>query len=414
MSRSRIADWAAVDGPRKAHRSGTHRTVAPEDTVARARHLMPVMGITRIANITGLDYIGIPVVVATRPNSRSLAVSQGKGQTLAAARASALMESIEAYHAERITQPLKLASLEELWYTHRVVDVSRLPRSSERTFDRELPMLWIEGDELLGEQRMWVPYELVHTNYTDTGRIGAGRFQTSSNGLASGNDRQEALSHALCEVIERDASTLWDCMCDEAQEQRRIDLDTVDDAGCRELLRLYEQADVAVGVWDATSNIGIASFVCMIVDCADNPMRLLYPTAGMGCHPSRGVALSRALSEAAQSRLTVIAGSRDDVTRAEYERYRRPDALGEIRARLAFAGGRRSFESAPSVEHDTVGGDIRYTLAALRHSGIEQVVVVDLSRPEFGISVVRVVVPGLEGVSSLSTYVPGRRARAFA
>jgi YcaO-like protein with predicted kinase domain len=414
MSGSAIAGWAAVDGPQKAHRSGTHRTVAPEDTVARVRHLMPVMGITRIANVTGLDYIGIPVVVATRPNSRSLAVSQGKGQTLAAARASALMESIEAYHAERITQPLKLASLEELWYTHRVVDVSRVPRSSERTFDRDLPMLWIEGDELLGEQRMWVPYELVHTNYTDTGRIGAGRFQTSSNGLASGNDRQEALSHALCEVIERDANTLWDRLPDEAQEQRRIDLDTVDDAGSRDLLRLYEQANVAVGIWDATSDIGIASFVCMIVDRTDNPVRLLYPTAGMGCHPTRSVALSRALSEAAQSRLTVIAGSRDDVTRAEYERYRHPDALAQIRTRLASASGRRSFGSVPSVEHDTVGGDVLHTLAALRRSGIEQVVVVDLTRPEFGISVVRVVVPGLEGVSSLSTYVPGRRARALA
>ena len=72
MSGSAIADWAAVDGPRKAHRAGTHRLVAPEHTIARVRHLMPVMGVTRIANITGLDCIGIPVVVVTRPNSRSL------------------------------------------------------------------------------------------------------------------------------------------------------------------------------------------------------------------------------------------------------------------------------------------------------------------------------------------------------
>jgi ribosomal protein S12 methylthiotransferase accessory factor len=134
----------------------------------------------------------------------------------------------------------------------------------------------------------------------------------------------------------------------------------------------------------------------------------------MGCHPDRAVALSRALTEAAQSRLTVIAGSRDDVTRAQYERYRHPDALSQIRTRLESAAAVRPFGSVPSVEHDTVGGDVRHALAALERAGIEQVVVVDLTRPELGVAVVRVVVPGLEGVSSLSSYVPGPRARALA
>jgi len=52
------------------------------------------MGITRVANVTGLDHVGIPVVMACRPNARGLAVSQGKGLTLDAAKASAVMESI--------------------------------------------------------------------------------------------------------------------------------------------------------------------------------------------------------------------------------------------------------------------------------------------------------------------------------
>src|SRR5207244_5110666 len=98
--------------------SGTHRTIVPEETLRKVRPLMPVMGITRIANVTGLDCIGIPVVMVCRPNSRALAVAQGKGLDLDAAKASGLMESVEAYHAERITLPLKLASQEELRYTH--------------------------------------------------------------------------------------------------------------------------------------------------------------------------------------------------------------------------------------------------------------------------------------------------------
>ena len=76
------------------------------------------LGISRLADVTGLDRIGIPVVMACRPNARSLAVSQGKGLDRDAARASALMEAIELYHAERIASPLKLSSWNELRFSH--------------------------------------------------------------------------------------------------------------------------------------------------------------------------------------------------------------------------------------------------------------------------------------------------------
>lgn len=84
----------------KGYTSGTHRTRSPATTFADYARLMPALGITRVANVTGLDHIGLPVYTAIRPTSRSLAVSQGKGLDAAAAKASALMESIEAWHAE--------------------------------------------------------------------------------------------------------------------------------------------------------------------------------------------------------------------------------------------------------------------------------------------------------------------------
>lgn len=124
------------------------------------------MGITRIADVTGLDDIGVPVVAVVRPNSRSLSVSQGKGVDLAAAKASGVMESIERYHAERIMSPWKLASLEELRDTHSVVDTDLLPRSVTSRFHPSLPLLWIEGHEFRTASSVWVPYETVHANYT--------------------------------------------------------------------------------------------------------------------------------------------------------------------------------------------------------------------------------------------------------
>ena len=98
----------------KLYRVGTHRVVAPEKTLERLRPHMARLGITRLANVTGLDRVGIPVVMAMRPNSRSVAVSQGKGVDLDAAKASALMESVESWHAERIAHPTLYGSFDDL------------------------------------------------------------------------------------------------------------------------------------------------------------------------------------------------------------------------------------------------------------------------------------------------------------
>ena len=196
-------------GAPKRYFHGTHRICAPRETLARLLPLLPAMGITRVANVTGLDRTGIPVVTVCRPNSRSVAVSQGKGLTLEAAKASGVMEAVEVWHAERIMLPLKMASLEEMRREHRLANVARLPQAAGSPFHQELPLLWVEGEDLLGGGATWVPVELVSANYTLPLPPGSGCFQANTNGLASGNHRLEAVSHALCEVVERDATTLW-------------------------------------------------------------------------------------------------------------------------------------------------------------------------------------------------------------
>src|SRR5204863_1513825 len=108
----------------KSFRQGTHRTVSPAETLARARPHMARMGITRLGNITGLDRIGIPVAIAVRPNSRSVSVSQGKGPELPQAMASALMEACEGFHAEEIG-PVRRLSYRRLAANETVVDPAR-------------------------------------------------------------------------------------------------------------------------------------------------------------------------------------------------------------------------------------------------------------------------------------------------
>ena len=120
--------------------------------------------------------------------------------------------------------------------------------------------------------------------------------------------------------------------------------------------------------------------------------------------------MARALTEAAQSRLATIAGTRDDLTRAHYQAMSGAAAVAEHRADATDS--HRPVDASVRSSHatDTIEGDLQVALDRLAGAGLDQVLYVDLSRPDWPISVVRVVVPGLEGVSSSSAYQPGARA----
>jgi len=223
------------------------------------------MGITRVANVTGLDRIGIPVVMVTRPNSRSVAVSQGKGLSLDAAKASGVMEAIETWHAERISLPVRYASHADIEQDVAVVDVTRLPRIRNSRFTKTLRTLWIEGRDLARREAIWLPFEMVHTDYTHPVAPGHGCFACSTNGLASGNHVLEATCHAICEVIERDATSVWHHLPADAQNRSRIRPETIDDPVCLEAIGRLDAAELDFAIWDTTTDVGVASFDCMIV-----------------------------------------------------------------------------------------------------------------------------------------------------
>lgn len=394
----------------KRYFEGTHRVVPPAETIARVRPHFAAIGITRVANVTGLDRLGVPVVTVCRPNSRSLAVFQGKGVTLDAAKASGIMEAVEVWHAERIVKPLKLASFDEMRSEHRMADVDGLPRGRPAALDSAVPMLWIEANDVMGAGSTWVPHELVSMNYTLPLPPGCGWFQANSNGLASGNHMAEAVLHGLCEVIERDARSLWELSSPDEKAARMLDLARVNGGPCRQLLDRFTECGLSVHAWDVTSDIGVAAFVCQLVDPND---QTADPEVGSGCHPAREIALLRALTEAAQARTTYIAGSRDDYLADWYELEARRQRRAIMLQRTAGVEAQRDFSLVPTFESPSLDADVRWLLARLRSAGISQVLVVDLTRDALGIPVAKVIVPGLEGARSYGEgeYVMGKRAR---
>lgn len=410
MRRPNIASLAeCLDGPvLKRFKRGTHRTSTPEETVARVASKARQIGVTRLGNVTGLDRIGIPVTVAVRPNSRSFSVSQGKGLGLPQAFASAMMEAIELFHGEGIADRTVVASFQELSANRCVVSPASLCSTGVPLPD-DARIGWIEGYDLLACEICWVPWEVVHTDYTlPTSHTGE-HFLSGTNGLAGGNHLAEAISSAICELVERDAVALWHAQGMSERSRCRLDVASIDDEDCRALLGLYELAQIAPRLWDVTSDAGIPSFICDIPAATGGPSGGLRRFRGAGCHPDRGIALARAMTEAAQIRLTYIAGIRDDLS--NYTESAKEKLGAALLDAVSHAAEARSFCDVPNFATDDVTADTRWELERLRAIGVERIIAIDLTRPDFGIPVVRMVIPGLEWDCTHPDYIPGRRAR---
>ena len=156
----------------------------------------------------------------------------------------------------------------------------------------------------------------------------------------------------------------------------------------------------------------LAGFIAAHVPLSEDPLRRLYSAEGMGCHPCRAIALLRALTEAAQSRLTAISGSRDDISREEFHHLRNPELLRQNRALTLANGSLRHFDDGPTFSGATFDEDVAWELERLRAIGIRSVVVVNLTKPEFNLPVVRVVILGLECLRR-EDDIPGPRGRAW-
>ncbi|WP_299829767.1 YcaO-like family protein [uncultured Roseobacter sp.] len=386
---------------------GSQRICAASDTLARILPLKHKFGITRLANVTGLDSVGLPVVIAVRPNARSIAISQGKGMTLAHAKASALMEAIEIWHAERIDTPVFYASIADLEARHRFIDLDRLPQTPHPRPHRTERQHWVTAFDILNGQDKLVPFEMVHADYTHPVSPEAGRYPASTNGLASGNHLLEAICHGICEVAERDALAIWHARPIEAQRDTRLDPGSIEDAALQASLGKFRRAGLDCAIWDVTCDTGVPSFLSIVFDPGAQADHL---GLGSGTHPDPTIALHRALNEAAQTRLNYISGAREDLFHDEYSAEGRQAKTQAFEDLLVGSTGERRFDQVAGATNRTLGEDLAWLKNRLKGAGIEEIAVVDLTHADFEIPVVRVVIPGLEAPHDDVAYVAGPRA----
>ncbi|MEW6754081.1 MAG: YcaO-like family protein [Candidatus Latescibacterota bacterium] len=400
--------WQLRPSPKYAAH-GVVRTVPPAVTVRRVLPLMGRIGVTRIGEVTGLDRVGIPNYTAVRPAGLDgISYYNGKGATRADAKAGALMEAIERASGEECDHPVHYGTRAEMEQAGPTIDPTTVIVPWVVEYTADLRLEWVEGFDLLGQQPTFVPLNAVVCPYQPP----AGRptlHWSSSNGLASGNTMEEALCQALCEVVERDAeavahtalrlqpavAAVLACMGmaparGRGQEEDCYPLVALDTLPPRAaaLARRLTAAGLRIYLRNATSTGGIATLECTVVEPLMGGRWSAY--AGNGTHPDARVAVSRALTEAAQSRVACIQGGREDLP----DIVRGPRTCDPDRR---FGQGRTvPFSSVPSYVHDDIADDIRFLLARLQQAGFAQVVAVDMTRPELGVPVVRLVVPGAE------------------
>ncbi|HEX5493803.1 MAG TPA: YcaO-like family protein [Mycobacteriales bacterium] len=369
---------------KKTYFDGTHRVRSPAETFDIVAPKFQKYRLTRLADVTGLDILDIPVVMAVRPLATTLTVSQGKGIDKASARVSAAMESIELWHAERAVPQAVLTDTPagELDLPYAVRD---LQQHAGSLLTDEALLDWIEGVEFATGRTVLVPREAVQMGRDISRDWRVWMLTASSNGLASGNTLAEATTHAIYEIIERDATSRLGRVG--VHERTYIDPETVDDPHCRELLRRLHAADAWVEIVSAPNPFGVPCYVCYLW-C---PFFGGAMVVGSGAHSSSAVALSRAITEAAQSRVTFIVGTRDDISPLVYRmpngRYRAPSL-------------RASLISWPDVARcqdglETDEAELQWATARLECGSRVSPIVVDLStEPEF--AVVRVIAPKTE------------------
>ncbi|MET0387250.1 MAG: YcaO-like family protein, partial [Polyangiales bacterium] len=387
-----------------------------------ANIIAAAIGVTRIALVGELDELGVQVAQAYRPDSPwSTTAGSGKSETRAGARIGGVLEEAEKYAQERFTQVDLTGSYRDL--TDRsppAIDPSTLDLPYDSRYQPDLTIGWTRAFDLLGMTPCLVPSAAVIADRLPqdiyySARRGEKIF--SSSGLASGFTLEEALTHGLCELIERHALRMAELQLSNPGIPQPdvfsfVDLATAP-ASVQRLARKLTATGHTLRVLDITSEVQVPTFEARLY--ALDALRP-FSASGTATHPNAEVALQMALLEAAQTKIGAVSGSREDLSIAARSlgRHERPRPFRPT-SEVFWYGADPPLNPFSAITHFVsrdAYDDLRWVLAALARAGVTHVPAVDYSLPALApMRAVRVLTPGLESANPFHT---GLRARTLA
>lgn len=415
---------------RKATRhGGGHRSLPPDQVFEAYRHLIsPVTGvvkeITRDRRGPSFfhSYRSGPCVGEGAHGVEELRGSLrgqcgGKGVTAMDAKVSALCEALErrsgTFHGDEERVRGSLRSLGEpaihpndcMLFSDRQygtrVEWNRAHGPFQQVcepFDDLEVMDWTPLWSLTEKRHRLLPTAMLYYGASDGG--GGRSVCADSNGSAAGSSREDAVLQGLLELVERDAVALW---WHNRCRVPGVDLDGFGDPWIDELRRQYAGVGREVWALDVTSDLGIPVMVAVSRRADSAPEDLWF---GFGAHLDPRTALRRALTELNQLMPAVLRASPDSFDDPDAARWRRDATVANqpylIPDQCHIPRTAGSYSHTP---HDDICEDIELIRARLAARGMDTLVL-DQTRPDIGLPVVKVVTPGLRHF--WARFAPGR------
>jgi len=415
------------------------RIKSVEETLSTVLPVSSNIGITRLADITDMDILGIPNFSAVLPGTEDyIWVYSGKGSTRLEAKASALMESVERYCSLPSSNQKKMiqGSYKDVSKVSKTLHPSNVVEPMLFEYDEEMIMDFLPGYDLINNEQILVPTPLGLFRYSPKPPAVNPFAYHHTNGLASGNVLEEAICHSLCEVIERDATSLAELnasalpynalrtmtkflsdngveidpidsteFVDDDSKFPDVDISNINFKPASNLVKKFNDVKIPLIIKDITSPIGIPTFNASSIEWISEDYG--YLAEGHGTHPDARIALLRAITEVSQTRAANIQGARDDLRKISYG-----NSNSDEKKTWQFMKSKNSiqFSEIKSYVNDDILDDIKLILSRLNSNGLTKAIVVDLTNPQIMIPVVRTIVPGLE-TFKITRAVIGKRGR---
>ncbi|MGD0023477.1 MAG: TOMM precursor leader peptide-binding protein [Xanthobacteraceae bacterium] len=406
--------------------SGGYRAVSSRATVARfKKHVSPLTGVAsrleRIevdlplnTNYYAAHNFSAPAETVDELRAGLSGGSFGKGSTAEQGEASALMEAIERYSG--------IFQGDEIRVTRRFTDFpsgdailpndvllfsdAQYRRNQSPTagpdetptpapFDRSAEIEWSPVWSLRDQHFKYLPTSLLYFFYS--GGSATGQIHADSNGCAAGNTLEEAIVQGFLELVERDSYAIW---WYNRLQRAEVDLGQCDDSYVRDLQIQLAETGRRLWVLDITSDLGIPSFVALSHAMENSRDFVEY---GSGAHFDARIALLRALTELNQFLSIGLMGARDTATSSHDgsgpfhlrdHPYLTPSGNAAVRPDFGLKFGRLDRR-----EHVTA------CVRLAEREGLD-FLVLDQTRPDIEVPVVRVIVPGLRHF--YRRFAPGR------
>ena len=405
--------------------SGGYRTVSSRATVARFRkHVSPLTGVvTRLerieadlpmnTNFHATHNFSAPAQNVDQLRAGLSGGSFGKGSTAEQAEASALMEAIERYSGIfqgdeiRVTRrftdfapgdailpnDVLLFSDAQSRQDAASADESGEAQVAPARFDPSAKIEWSPVWSLRDGRFKYLPTSLLYFFYS-----GPAAFQADSNGCAAGNTLEEAIVQGFLELVERDAYAIW---WYNRSQRAEVDLSQFDDSYVRDLHAQLADAGRKLWVLDVTSDLGVPTYVAILHWMQNGQENIEF---GSGAHFDKRIALLRTLTELNQFLSIGLMGggtgekpSLDGVTPLRLAGLSVPDAERAIRSILP--------DTSNVGALDNTRDQVLACVDIARRAGLD-FLVLNQTRPDVEVPVVRVIVPGLRHF--YRRFAPGR------